>query len=131
MPMLMNLGIGLFFAGVLGTMALLFTNGGAEKSRQFVVLAALWNGSLGAHKRLLCRTALLALATGALLTFAGVSQMDAERAGRCHDYCVGAGFVDGKIGPSVERSKEARFVACVCTAPDKAPLELRADSISK
>lgn len=131
MPILMTVGVGLFFAGVAGVMALLFSNGGAQKSRQFEVFGQLWSGKLGPQPRRFLRLAMVLVGSGALLCFAGVGRMDAERAQRCSDYCIAAGYAEGKIGPSVERSKAGRFVACVCTAPGKEALELRADTVGR
>ncbi len=129
MPTLMLVGIGLFFLGVAGVMGLLFSNGGADKSQQFAVLGKLWAGKFGNAARNGIRASLVSAVTGAVLCFAGVGQMDAARAQRCQDYCVVQGFAKGAIGPSAERSKETRFVACLCTAPDRQTLELRADSL--
>jgi (2Fe-2S) ferredoxin len=56
--------------------------------------------------------------------------MDAERARRCHEACVVAGYDEGAIGPSVDRSAAGRFVASTCTADSLPPLEQRADTIS-
>jgi hypothetical protein len=127
----MTVGVGLFFVGVLGVMALLFASGAAQKSRQFEVLGQLWSGKLGVGRRRLVRTAFLLAGSGAVLCFAGVAGMDAERAARCHDHCIASGYHEGKIGPSQERSKSGRFVACVCQSPDRPPLELRADAVGK
>jgi len=129
-PTSMLVGVALFFAGSFGVMALLFASGGAQKSRQFEVLGQLWSGKLGSTRRVLVRASLLLIGAGAMGCFAGVAGMDAARAEGCHARCVAAGYVGGKIGPSIERSKSGRFVACVCTAPDKLALELRADNLA-
>lgn len=129
MPLLMKFGIALFFLGISGLLALLFAHGGASKSRQLEVWAHLWRGRQGAGPRRWLRVAVLSSVAGALLCFAGVTQSDRQRARRCHAHCLGAGYDEGRIGPSVERSKHGRFVACVCTAADRAPLELRADDL--
>ena len=129
MPTLMIIGVLMFFTGVLGVLALLMANDGWDKARQFAVLQALLTGKLGSGRRTFSLLALLLTFTGAMLCFAGVSQMDAKRAQVCHDHCIAAGYQKGSIGPSVDRSSEGRFVACTCSAPDKAPLEQRADSI--
>jgi len=129
MPGLMIFGVCMFFTGVLSVLLLLSANGGWDKSRQFAVLGQLLSGKLGALRRTLSRTALLLTFMGAVLCFAGVGQMDARRAQRCHDHCIAAAYLKGTIGPSVDRTSSRRFVACACTAPGKPPLELRADSI--
>lgn len=131
MPMLLIIGVSLFFLGVGGLMALLFAHGGAAKSRQLGVLAQLWSGQAGGSARKLVRGALLLTIAGALTCFAAVTQSDRERAERCRAHCLAAGYIEGIIGPSVERSKPGRFVACVCTAPDRARLELRADVLAQ
>jgi|GEM_PF-5530891 len=131
MPILMSVGVGLFFVGTLSVFALMFANGGAQKSRQFAVLGQLWSGNFGTLQSRLIRLSLLLVGVGAMTCFAGVGRMDADRAERCQQTCLSAGYSAGQIGPSVERRKNARFVACICTAPDKAVLELRADSLTR
>lgn len=128
--MLMIVGVSLFFAGTLALMVLMFANGGTRKSRQFVVLGEIWSGKLGKRRRLLVRSALLLTTSGAFLCFAAVAGMDAARASRCQQYCLTAGYIEGNIGPSTDRTREARFVACRCMAPDRPTLELRADAIA-
>jgi hypothetical protein len=129
MPWLMTLGVGLFFAGGLLFLGLLFGSGGVQRSRQFAVIGELLRGTHGASRRRGVIVALALLGTGALTCFAGVGAMDAERSARCRDYCVVEGYDEGRIGPSVDREKATRFVACTCTAADRAALELRADAM--
>jgi len=129
MPPLMLFGIALFFSGVALFMVLLFSSGGANRSKQFGVIADLLGGRRGVGKRRLIIAAMILIGLGACGTFAGVAAMDARRAGHCQDYCVAAGYERGKIGPSIERSKERRFVACTCDGGKSEPLELRADSL--
>lgn len=129
MSKLMILGVILFFLGGLALMGLVLAHGGAAKSRQFAVWAQLWSGRAGPVPRRLLRGAVLMAGGGALLCFVAVSQLDRERTARCHDHCLAAGYSEGRIGPSVERSRAGRFVACVCSAPGRPPLELRADDL--
>ncbi|MGQ0800674.1 MAG: hypothetical protein ACT4NL_11255 [Pseudomarimonas sp.] len=129
MPPLMLIGVALFFAGAALFMLLLFSHGGAGRSQQFGVIADLLGGRRGVGKRRLTIAALILIGLGAFGTFAGVAAMDARRANRCQDYCIASGYQQGKIGPSMERSKERRFVACTCDGGKSEPLELRADSV--
>jgi hypothetical protein len=122
-------GAALFFGGGAIFIGLLFASGGAQRSRQFAVLGQLWSGALGARRRRLLWLALGLIGTGAAACFAGVAAMDAERARRCHEYCVAAGYAEGRIGASAERDRSRRFVACLCSAPDRPTLERRADAI--
>lgn len=129
MPKLMIVGVALFFLGVTTLLALLYRYGGGAKSRQFAVLATLWSGQAGYAARRLVRGSALVIAAGALTCFAAVAQLDRARAERCRAHCLAEGYAEGLIGPSVERSKQGRFVACVCKAPGRAPLELQADAL--
>ena len=131
MPFLMTLGIALFFAGSLAFLVLLFGSGGAQRSRQFVVLGQIWAGEQGSFRRRWLIVALGLVALGALTCFAGVAAMDAQRAARCRDYCAMRGYASGAIGPSVDRAPATRFVACTCTATDRPALELRADAVPR
>ena len=131
MPILMTLGAVLFLAGAMTFLVLLFSSGGAQRSRQFAVLGQLRSGALGTARRRLLMVSIGLIGTGAVACFAGVGAMDAARAARCHEYCVARDFSNGSIGPSVDRSTAGRFVACTCTAPDQPTLELRADAIPR
>tara|TARA_R110002096_G_scaffold143328_5_gene299418 strand:+ start:70946 stop:71335 length:390 start_codon:yes stop_codon:yes gene_type:complete len=127
----MAIGAALFFAGGLVFAGLLFASGGTQRSRQFEVLGQLFGGRLGQRKRALAVGSLVIAGAGAITCFAAIALMDGARAERCRDYCTNSDFVDGTIGPSLDRSKAGRFVACTCTAPDKPPLEVRADSLGR
>jgi hypothetical protein len=107
-------------------MALLFGNGGWQRSRQFAVIGKLCSGALGTARQILTLGSMAVIGLGGLTCFAGVASMDAERANRCRDHCLAAGYQDGVIGPSLDREPKTRFVACTCTAPDREGLELRA-----
>lgn len=131
MPTLMTLGAALLAAGGLGFLGTLFASGGWRRSRQFAILGQLWSGALGARRRRLLRTSLVALGGGAALCFAGVASMDAERATRCRDHCLALGFTQGRIGPSEDRAPPTRFVACTCSGEGEAALELRADALPR
>ena len=125
----MFIGAAFFFLGAATLLGLLFANGGLQKSRQFAVLGQLFSAQLGAGKRVLSFVAIGLTVIGGVLCMAGVALKDAARAERCRQYCLTAGFVEGKIGPSVDRAAKSRFVACTCSAPDKPALERRADSL--
>ncbi len=127
----MTIGAAFFLVGGLIFLTLLFASGGANRSRQLVVLGQLMSGSQGRVKQISICMALLLVGTGATFCFAGVALMDAQRATRCADYCLARGFAAGKIGPSVDRNARSRFVACTCTSPNKTPLETRADSVAE
>ena len=127
MSILMIIGASLFLAGGLSFMALLFASGGWQRSRQFAVLGQLWSGARGTARQVLSLGSFALVGFGALLCFAGVLSMDAERAERCHSHCIAAGYVEGVIGASVDRDPATRFVACSCKSPDRPTLELRAD----
>ncbi len=48
-------------------------------------------------------------------------------------HCMAAGYERGAIGPPAAArpdNPKAAFVACTCTADGKAPLELRADTLT-
>lgn len=127
----MTLGASLLAVGGLGFLGTLFASGGWRRSRQFAILGQLWSGALGPRRRLMCQLSLATVGAGAILCFAGVASMDAERAARCRDHCMALGFERGLIGPSVDRAPSSRFVACTCSADALAPLELRADTIPR
>lgn len=129
MPILLTIGTTLFFGGGLIFLALLFSSGGAARSRQFEVLGHLWSGRMGSRRRGQLLLSLGLIGTGVITCFSGVAAMDAERAARCRDVCVAAGYATGRIGPSVDRTPKGRFVACTCPADDKPALELRADTL--
>ena len=88
----MTLGVGLFFAGGLLFLGLLFGSGGVQRSRQFAVIGELLGGKHGPSRRRGVIVALVLIGTGALTCFAGVGAMDAERAARCRDYCIIEGY---------------------------------------
>lgn len=128
MSTLMIIGATLFFSGGLAFMALLFGHGGWQRSRQFAVIGQLCSGAHGGLRRILTLGSLALIWLGAMACFAGVLSMDAERAERCSNHCIAAGYAEGVIGASLDRDPAIRFVACTCTAPDRPALELRADS---
>jgi hypothetical protein len=129
MPMLLLIGAALFGAGALSFLVLLFSSGGAARSRQFALIGALWSGRLGARRRRILRLSLALVGVGALTCFAGVAASDAARAARCSEVCLARGFDTGRIGPSIDRHPAQRFVACTCAGANHAPLELRADAL--
>lgn len=131
MSTLMTLGAAAFFAGGLTFMSLLFSSGGWQRSKQFAVISQLWSGQHGRARKLLCRACLGLIGTGAVLCFAGVAQMDAERAARCESYCVDHGYQRGAIGPSADRSPANRYVACICASDIGSSKEVRADTIKR
>lgn len=123
----MMIGAALLFGGGLTFMALLFGSGGWQRSRQFAVVGQLCAGTLGRVRQSLAMGSLALIGLGAIVCFAGVTRMDAERATRCQSYCIAAGYAEGTIGPSLDRDPATRFVACTCIGPDRPALELRAD----
>ncbi len=129
MSTLMIIGAMLFFGGALLLMVLLFVSGGWQRSRQFAVFGELCSGARGAARRVLTLGSMGLIGLAALACFAGVASMDAERAQRCQDHCLAAGYDGGLIGPSLDREPATRFVACTCTAPDREALELRATDL--
>ncbi len=131
MPILFTTGILIFFVGCAIFMILLFSSGGASKSRQFEVLRALWSGGHGPRKRAVLLLSLGLVGMGAITCFSGVAVMDAARAQRCEAVCQARGYASGTIGASIDREPATRFVACTCTAADRAPLELRADALER
>lgn len=128
MPPVMLVGVAFFLVGAALFMAMLFANGGAPRGRQLPVLGKLLSGALGAGKRTLTLVSLALIGFGACTSFAGVASKDRERARLCRERCVAEGYAEGRIGPSVERDPELRFVACTCSGGRDEPLELRADS---
>lgn len=129
MNTIVPVGVSVFFDGAGTFFALLFASGGLQNSRQFAVLGQLWAGKLGAGRRNLSLASLGLAVVGGLTCFVGVAASDAQRAKSCDRYCVAEGYAQGKIGPSVDRSPKGRFVACTCSAPDRASFERRADSV--
>lgn len=125
----MDVGLGLFFLGGGLFMGVVFGSGGAAKSRQFAVIGQLLRGEHGRSKRGLTLVALCCLGLGTCGTFAGVASMDAARAERCVERCRAEGHLEGRIGPSVDRDPETRFVACTCVGGQDESLELRADAL--
>lgn len=127
-------GIGFFFVGMLTIMAVVFANGGAQKSKQFQVIGEIASGKLGRRARRALFVGFASALVGMCATFAGVAGSDRARAKKCVATCQARGYADGKIQASTATQpndvKRAAFVACACTrgpAPD--PLELRADSL--
>lgn len=129
MSPILVVGLALFFLGGLTFMGVLFGSGGATKSRQLTVLGQLLRGERGGGRRVITWIALGCLGLGMCTSFAGVASMDAARADRCVERCGAAGYAEGRIGPSLDRDPQTRFVACTCTGGDGEPLELRADSL--
>lgn len=131
MPMSMIAGAVLFLAGVLTFLVLLVASGGALRSRQFAVLGQIRSGAMGAGRRRLLLLSFALIGAGAIGCFAGVGAMDRERAARCEAYCTAQGYSQGAIGPSIDRSKAGRFIACTCSGTGRDALELRADAIPR
>lgn len=131
MPTLMLIGAAIFFAGALSVLALMFSSGGWQRSRQFTVLGQLFSGQFGIARRIASMVSVALVVIGATLCFAGVALMDVQRAARCEELCLASGYSNGTIGPSVNRTPASRFVACTCTADDQPPLEQRAHAISR
>jgi hypothetical protein len=125
----MLVGAALFFIGGGLFMAVLFSSGGAQKSKQFQVLGDVFAGRAGPRKRGLGCLALVLVVVGSCSLFGGVAAKDRARAERCQTRCVAEGFTEGRIGPSVDREPATRFVACTCRGGREGDLELRADSI--
>jgi hypothetical protein len=125
----MLVGLALFFVGSALFMGIVFSRGGAAKSRQFAVIAQLLRGDHGALSRGLAVAALLSIGVGTCGTFAGVASMNGARAERCMERCQAEGYLEGRTGPSVDRAPQTRFVACTCSGGGQEPLELRADSL--
>jgi hypothetical protein len=125
----MVVGLALFFLGVALFMGVVFVSGGASKLRQFAVIAQLLRGEHGGRKRGVTLFALLCVSLGTCSTFARVAARDAARAERCVERCRAEGHLEGRIGPSVDRDPQTRFVACTCLGGQDEPLELRADTL--
>jgi hypothetical protein len=112
--MLLLIGAALFGAGALSFLVLLFSSGGAARSRQFALIGALWSGRLGARRRRILRLSLALVGVGALTCFAGVAASDAARAARCSEVCLARGFDTGRIGRSPSRAALRRLYLRRC-----------------
>jgi len=127
-------GIALFFGGGVTLMGVLFSSGGASKSRQLGVLAALLRGEHGGARRALTRASLAMLALSLPVTFSAVAAGDRQRAAACRQTCARLGYTAGVIGPSQARNPQRpglpAFVACRCVGGRADDTELRADDLT-
>lgn len=131
---LFQVGIAFFFLGMLTIMGIVFTKGGAQKSKQFRVIGEIASGRLGRGARIALLAGFASVLAGMCATFAGVAESDRARAKKCVATCRARGYAEGKIqaftAPQPNAAKRTPVPACACMrgpAPD--PLELRADSL--
>ncbi len=115
-------------------MAVVFSSGGAAKSKQFGTVGGVLAGQHGTKKKGLFVAGIVMALLGTCASFVGVSASDAKRRRVCVETCESKGYANGAIQGSKRReppeSGKHAFVACVCTTgPDPDPLELRADSL--
>ena len=127
-------GAVLFMCGVVVLMYVVFSSGGAAKSKQLGVISEVLAGERGKTKRGLFLLGATMALLGTCGAFAGVAAGDAKRRAACAELCTDRGYESGNIQGSQEReppgSGKHAFVACVCSeGPDPDPLELRADEV--
>lgn len=121
--------------GMVVILGLLFSSGGAAKSRQLDVLSQIISGRHGAGKRTWVLVAMLLIVFGTCGAFVGVSVSDSRQSKACTQTCTERGYAGGTIRGSVQRdppgSKRSAFRACVCVdGPDPDPLDVHVDDLS-
>jgi hypothetical protein len=130
MPKMLMVGAGIFGASVLLVMILLFTSGGASKSRQFEVLGELMSGRHGALSRLLLIAALGGLVVGALTCFSAVGKGDAGKRQGCQNACIERGYKKGVLGLSASRNSSGKsYQVCHCRDGAEKDIELDVDTL--
>lgn len=129
-------GAVLAMVGMLIVLIVLFSSGGAAKSRQLSAISEILAGSRGAGARRAFLVGTMMIVFGSCGAFAGVAVGDAQRRELCEQTCIDRGYASGKIQPSSKPvpapsgTGRRGFVACACTdGPDPDPLELRADDL--
>jgi len=112
---LLIVGVVTFGVSVLTTLALLFANGGTNKSRQFAVLSDIFSGRCGIRTRVTLVAAMCGLAVGAIVSYTAVAISDGAQIHRCQAACVSIGFDAGRIRLSQDTSAtRSKLKVCGC-----------------
>ena len=129
---LLMTGTLIFGAGVLLVLVLLVTHGGANKAKQFEVLAQLLAGQHGAWARGLLIAGFSSFALGAMVAFSAVSRSDAQQLKQCKASCLQRGFAQGGFGLSEGRDASGRpYRVCRCSGNHDKDLEIELRSLSE
>ncbi len=120
--------------GALVVLVLLFSSGGAAKSRQLGVLSQILSGQHGSGKKVGLLVAVALILFGTCGAFAGVAADDARNNEACTHTCAQRGYAKGTVRGSEQRdppgSKRHAFRACVCEGgPEPDPLDVRLDEL--
>lgn len=118
-------GATVFGIGVLLMLSLLFSSGGAAKSRQIGVLGELFSGRLGGTLQALSFAALGAIAVGALICFGAAGRGDGDRRKACQNACAERGYEKGRLGLSESRDAAGRpLKVCRCSGGPEKDIEI-------
>ncbi len=133
MPLSLPGALAAMLGGIV-VLALLFSSGGAAKSRQLDVLGQIISGKHGAGKRVWLTVSMVLIVFGSCGAFVGVSMDDARQAEACVQTCTERGYTKGTVRGSEQRdppgSNRHAFRACVCEdGPDPDPLDVRLDEL--
>jgi len=122
---MLMVGATIFGISVLLMLILLFSQGGAAKSRQIGVLGDLLSGRLGGGLQAAAIVALVGSGLGALICFGAVGRADGGRRQACQNACAERGYQKGRLGLSESRDAAGRpLKVCRCSGGPEKDIEL-------